>query len=158
MMHSEVCLTCLGKCSKNHNINEIILENRKIIDLIRQLVPMIMEKQEFTLPNTICSKCLKELVISFKFQKKCLNSLKKFHKISSNDSPNVQNADNNIEHNSLNENSKNKDLKISIDQFSVSPKTASIDGNTSFDKNEEEKANKVESTPKNKDDCNEKKR
>lgn len=80
-MDSEICLTCLDKPKKSHKLNEILLENLKILELLYQLVPLLLEQPEFLLPDRICAICVEKLLISYKFKQQCLDSAKSWHKL-----------------------------------------------------------------------------
>lgn len=77
----DLCLTCLSKPNLPRKLDDIIMENFKIMEILQKLIPNFMENQEIPLPNCICNECLEKLMTSYTFQKQCLDSIENLHKM-----------------------------------------------------------------------------
>lgn len=77
----DLCLTCLSKPNLPRKLDDIIMENFKIMEILQKLIPNFMENQEIPLPNCICHECLGKLMTSYTFQKQCLDSIENLHKM-----------------------------------------------------------------------------
>ncbi|XP_046801882.1 zinc finger protein 836-like [Lucilia cuprina] len=81
---SKTCLTCLGTITEARHIHDTLQDNHKILEIIYKIVPILLENQELTLPEWICEKCLDKLVISYNFQKQCLDAIQNLYKLEAN--------------------------------------------------------------------------
>ncbi|XP_065363691.1 zinc finger protein 273-like [Calliphora vicina] len=79
----KTCLTCLGKSTEAKNLNQILLDDLKILEILRKIVPTLWENPEISMPEWICAQCLDKLIISYTFQKQSLESLQNLYKLCS---------------------------------------------------------------------------
>ncbi|XP_037816626.1 zinc finger protein 62 homolog [Lucilia sericata] len=81
---TKTCLTCLGTTNEASNLQDTLQDNLKILEIIYKIVPVLLENQELTLPEWICATCLDKLVISYNFQKQCLDAIQNLYKLEEN--------------------------------------------------------------------------